>query len=235
MKDIVNLIFEAQADTQKLNTFVADFLPFIKSCVTHARVTRQSQEDSLTLAMLAFTNCVMAYKPENGSFLSFAQVSIRNRLIDDFRIEHRHASKTVPLLVGDSTQVDWEISVSVDEYQRQLERETLKTEIEELTHLLNRWNTSFAELTKICPKQKRTRAQCEYIATLILNNDAWRTQLFEKHRMPNKQMCAEYGVSVKTLEKYRKYIATLCVIQYGDFPMLRAFLPLNKKGGIFNG
>lgn len=228
MDEVTSLVFEAQSDSQKLNEMIEKFLPFIKRCVARSRATNQSRDDALTLAMLTFADCVMAYAPDKGAFLSFVQTSIRNRLIDDYRSESKHAA--VPLL--EEGTADWETRLSVVEYQRQMEKATLQMEVEEVTAVLSSWNTTFSELAKICPKQKRTRAQCQYIAELLLKNEVWRKQLMEKHRFPNKEMCDSYGVSIKTLEKYRKYIATLCVIQSGDYPMLRAFLPMNRQGGV---
>lgn len=230
MDEVTNLVFEAQNDSEKLNEMIVKFLPFIKRCVARSRATSQSRDDALTLAMLTFADCVMAYDSEKGAFLSFVQTSIRNRLIDDFRSELRHAA--IPLLEEQAGES--ETRLSVVEYQRQMEKVTLQLEIEEVSAVLSLWNTTFAELAKICPKQKRTRAQCQYIAALLLKNEAWRKQLMEKHRLPNKEMCDTYGVSIKTLEKYRKYIATLCVIQSGDYPMLRTFLPMNRQGGVEN-
>lgn len=232
MDDLAKLVFDAQNNPHKLNKLIEDFLPFIKRCVSQSRATKQSQDDALTLAMLAFADCVTAYRPEKGTFTTYVQTSIRNRLIDDFRVEQRFVSHSIPLLEENAGSDDWETKISVEEYHIQLERASLRLEIEEVSGLLDSWNTSFAELSKICPKQKRTRAQCEYIATLLLKNEVWRKQLMEKHRLPTKEMCDIYGVSAKILEKYRKYIATLCLIQSGDYPMLHAFLPMNRKGGI---
>jgi len=120
--------------------------------------------------------------------------------------------------------------ISAEAYRLQTERAALQLEIEEAGQILAAWNITFAELSRVCPKQKRTRAKCEYIATLILTNDEWRNELLRKNRMPRKDICRLYGVSEKILEKYRKYIAALCLVQSGDYPMLRAFLPMNRKG-----
>lgn len=230
--DITVLIYEAQNDSRKLNKLIEDYLPFIKSCVARSKISKQSRDDALTLAMLTFADCVKAYRAEKGSFVSFAQTSIRNRLIDDFRSERKFFSKIIPNHDNGIDNSEYETKLSVNEYRLREEKISLRNEIEELSAILAAWNTSFAELSKLCPKQKRTRAQCEYIAALLLKNEEWRSALLTKRRMPGKELRAEYGVSVKILEKYRKYIATICIIQSGDYPMLQAFLPSTGKGGI---
>ena len=231
IEDIEKLVFDAQNDRLKMNQLIKDFLPFIKKCVAGCRAERQSRDDALTLAMLAFADSVAAYQADKGAFLSFAQTAIRNRLIDDFRAEQRRTARNVPMLAEHAEceeAMDWETSLSVREHERRLERASLRLEIEEVSDMLSAWNTSFAELAVLCPKRKRTRGQCQYIAALILKNDAWRKMLFEKRRMPTREMCEIYGVSVKIFEKYRKYIATLCIIQMGAYPGLQSFLPVDK-------
>ena len=95
MEDVVILVLEAQNDSKKLNNLIEKYLPFIKSCVAKERAAWQSREDALTLAMLAFTDSVKTYRPERGQFVSYAQTSIRNRLIDDYRSELKHSSRNV--------------------------------------------------------------------------------------------------------------------------------------------
>ena len=237
IEDIEKLVYDAQNDRRKMNQLIKNFLPFIKKCVTGCRTERQSRDDALTLAMLAFADSVAAYQADKGAFLSFAHTAIRNRLIDDFRTEQRHTARNVPMLVeyaeGEET-VDLETSLSIREHERRLERASLRLEIEEMSDMLSAWNTSFADLARLCPKQKRTRGQCQYIAALILKNEAWRKRLFEKRMMPTREMCEIYGVSDKIFEKYRKYIATLCIIQMGAYPRLQSFLPVEKKDGVID-
>lgn len=233
MEDIAALVLEAQNDPRKLNSLIEKFLPFIKKCVARERKAGQSHDDALTLAMLAFTDSIKSYKPDKGHFITYAQASIRNRLIDDFRSELRHSARAVPISqIERKASLTLENRLSAEAYQIQAEREALQLEIEEAGQILAAWNITFAELSKVCPKQRRTRAQCEYIATLILKNDEWRNALLGKNRMPKKDICRLYGVSEKVLEKYKKYIVSLCLIQSGDYPMLRAFLPMNRRGGM---
>jgi len=227
MEDIVALVNEAQNDSSKLSNLIEKFLPFIKSCVAKERMTKQSQDDVLTLAMLAFTESVKTYRPEKGQFFAYAQTSIRNRLIDDYRNERKQYkyevySEESPILEN----------MSIDAFRLLTEREALQVEIEEAEQVLAAFNIILEEIPMICPKQKRTRARCEYIAALILDNDKWRNELLLKNRMPKSDICREYGVSEKVLEKFRKYIAALCLVQSGDYPILQAFLPMNWKGGV---
>ena len=235
MEDIVALVYEAQNDTRKLNTLIEQFLPFIKKCVAKERLTKQSQDDALTLAMLALADSIKTYRSEKGNFISYAQASIRNRLIDDYRSEQKHSAASVPLFhAHDEESFALENKLSIDAYRLQMEREALRLEIQETVQNLKAWNTSLGELSLICPKQRRTRAKCDYIAALILKNDKWRNELLIKKRMLKSDIRRVYSVSDKLLEKYRKYIAVICLVQSGDYPILRAFLPITGKGDLEN-
>jgi len=227
---IEDMVLEAQVNRKKLNQLIENFTPFIKKCISQSKMDQQTRDDALTLAMLAFADSVSAYKSDKGAFLPFAQTAIRNRLIDDYRTEQRSTALNIPMLTDQPKgEEDIETDLSIREHARIAERTSLRQEIDEISDILSNWGTSFSELTKLCPKQKRTRAQCQYIATLLQKNEVWQKQLFEKRKLPSKEMCKIYGVSLKTLEKYRKYIITLCIIQLGDYPRLRAFLPVNRK------
>lgn len=228
MDEITQSVYEAQKDPDTLNKLIEKYLPFIKSCVARSSIARPSRDDALTLAMLTFADCVKVYETEKGAFIPFVRAAIRNRLIDEYRTRKKYLS--LPLLGENGSQ--WETQLSVDAHQRQLEAAALRMEIEEVTGVLSSWNTSFADLVKVCPKQKRTRTQCQYITTLLITNEEWKQRLLETKRLPGKEICDRYGVSIKILDKYRKYIAALCVIQNGDYPMLQAFLPINRRGGM---
>ena len=233
MEDIVTFVNEAKNDTSKLDNLIEEFLPFIKKCVARVKKTKQSQDDALSLAMLTFTDCVKTYKPEKGEFKAYVHTSIRNRLINDYKNERKHSENNVPIYqiqdAGSFAQVN---KLSIDAYHVKMEREALRLEIEEVVQILAAWNTSLGELSLICPKQRRTRVKCEHVAALILKNDKWRDGLLLRKRMHKSDICQMCGVSDKFLEKFRKYIFTLCLVQSGDYPILRAFLPMNYKGGV---
>lgn len=227
--EINELVFEAQRDSGKLNKLIEDSQPLIKRCISQIRETKQSQEDALTIAMMTFANCIKMYQVEKGSFLAFVFTAIRNRLIDDYRSEQRFTAIHLPYIEENAASNEWEEKLSVANYQDQQQKVTLQYEIQELSEILSTWNTSFTELSKICPKQKRTRSRCEYVVTALIENKEWKKQLIEKHRMPTKDIFSRYGISKKFLEKYKKYIVVLCIIRSGDYPMLKAFLPTTME------
>ena len=124
--------------------------------------------------------------------------------------------------------------LSVEAYRLQMEQSALHNEIEEAEQFLAAWNITFTELIRICPKQRRTRAKCLYIAALILKNEKWYNELLKKNRIPKSDICREYDVSEKFLEKFRKHIAALCLVQGADYPIMHTFLTMSRKRGVEN-
>ncbi|MDR3192963.1 MAG: hypothetical protein LBT87_07850, partial [Treponema sp.] len=86
-KQLAERVQLAKTDKHALNTLLHDYMPFIRKCVSGVFFKSQSKADNLTDAMLAFAHGVQTYNPEQGAFIQYAAVIIRNRLIDNARKE----------------------------------------------------------------------------------------------------------------------------------------------------
>jgi RNA polymerase sigma factor len=110
----------AKADKHALNTLLHDYMPFIKKCVSGVFFKAQSRADNLTDAMLAFTHSVQTYHPENGAFVQYAAVVIRNRLIDNARKERAVQNPLFSLYAGgDEKDAAWETGISLQAFDRE--------------------------------------------------------------------------------------------------------------------
>jgi RNA polymerase sigma factor len=49
--------------------------------------------------------------------------------------------------------------------------------------------------------------------------------MIQTRKLPIQGLAALSGVSEKTLEKYRRYIAAVIIIIHGDYPYIHSFLP----------
>lgn len=119
--------------------------------------------------------------------------------------------------------------VSLQTYSREMEQQTLSYEIEELSTALLPFAITFRELPKICPKQDRSRTLCFEIVKMLLSNKDMKTQLFVHKKLSQAELAAQLDISVKTIEKHRKYIVTLAVLMAGDYPNIKTFLPQYKE------
>ena len=86
-KQLEQLVLDSKDDKQKLNDLVEAYKPFIASCAQKlsGKYLNYGSDDELSIAMVAFVQAVYGYRTENGEFLSYASVAIRNSIIDYYR------------------------------------------------------------------------------------------------------------------------------------------------------
>lgn len=91
------------------------------------------------------------------------------------------------------------------------------------------YGISFRELTKLCPRQHRSRNLCLFLAKEIVGEDTYKKQLIQSKKLPKTELAGRFQISGKTIEKYRKYIVTLVILLLGDYPGIKTFLPEYKE------
>lgn len=218
MEALEERVARAAAQSGEMDSFLREYLPFIKKQAALSRGALD-YDDAQSLAMLTFANAARQYVPERGAFLPFAAVCIKNRLTDECRIERRYTEKVLKFPTeGGEPSVPFA-------YDRELERQALSEELGRFSAAIHTYGLDFQELARCCPKQKRARTLCRELATLVTGEDTLRSDFLRTGRLPQAALAQRGGVSVKTVEKHRKYIVALAVLLTGDYPDIRAFLP----------
>ena len=217
MEELEARVLAAGRDRQAMDALLRDYLPFLKRQAAQGG-PGLDYDDRLSLAMVAFADAARQYAPERGAFLAFAEVCIRNRLLDESRREARRAGKVVQFTEEHAPAVP-------DPCDRALERQALAEEIGSLDRALGLCGLTFGELPAACPSQRRARAQCLQLAACVAADGGLRADFCRTGRLPQGELARRFQISVKTVEKHRKYIAALAVLLIGDFPGIRAFLP----------
>lgn len=229
MSDLEERIEKAQLDEREMEHLLLEYLPFIKKQAAAVRNSDLEYEDRLSLAMMVFVNCIRQYQKGRGGFLSFCGICIKNRLIDEGKKQFPQGVHILPIRQEDESYKNYEELVSIDAYDRQQERERLQDEIGRLESILKEYHISFSELTRICPKQDRSRKQCMELARTIVSDDKFREVFLTRHQLQQAELAKTCGVSPKTVEKHRKYIVTLVLLLTGDYPCIQAFLPQHEE------
>lgn len=220
MDSMEQRVLAARQSRQAMESLLTDYLPLLKRLASQYG-PGLDYDDRLSLSMVAFMDAARKYEPERGAFLAFAEICVRNRLTDESRRERQHGSRLVPLAAENELAVP-------DPCARTLEQQALSEEIAALDRRLRDFGISFADLPKVCPRQKGARNRCLQMAFYVVYHEDLRQSFLSSGRLPQRELAQQFGLSLKTLEKYRKYIATLIVLLLGDYPDIRAFLP---KGG----
>ena len=235
MEEIIEKIKAAKNSRDALNDLTLEYLPFLKKEILRNDSTGLGYDEKLSIAMLVFVNCVKQYDNDRGNFISFLSYSIRYRLIDQMRTQNRKP-KIIYLhdnFNEDSTDGDEddpiENQASMQKYRKDEEEKLLKEEIESYNEELAKHSLSFGTLAKNCPRQKRSRELCITIASTIVNDSGMREKYEKTGLLPQSEAALKSCVSVKTIEKYRRYLVALMILMLGDYPAITGFIKLKTK------
>lgn len=234
MDDIlVQRVKKAQNSKEEAEKLLEDYMPFIKKNVIKNTHHVLDYDERLNIAMMAFLKSVESYNEERGNFLAYSAKVIYHQLIDEERKELNYSSKVLLY----SNQVDEEDKVtyiqeeaSVAKHYIQLEHNSLIEEIDTYSKELEKFQISFYDLAKLGPKREKSRNLCYNIASLIVKNEILKKDFYKQHRIPQAQLAKFFSISLKTVEKYRKYIVAVVILMDGDYPKIQTFI--NKEGTI---
>ncbi|MBQ2854139.1 MAG: RNA polymerase subunit sigma [Oscillospiraceae bacterium] len=232
---IVNAVYRAKEDTDKADALIHSYMPFIRSQATKfmGRLCTD-QDDELSIAMTAFYEAILGYERGRGTFLSYATLLIRSRLIDYTRKEAQHQGQiSLDEEIGgeDERSLMDTLADERDYYEESAHREATRQEIEELAAVMAQFDVCFSDVADNCPRQERTMEACAKAIRYAGKNKKLLDELLRTRKLPLAQLVQGSGVERKTLERHRKYILTMLLIQTNGYEILRGHLyHVLKKG-----
>lgn len=234
---IIRAVYAAKEDLRKADNLIRDYIPFIRSeaskCISRLCT---EQDDEYSIAMIAFHEAILGYERGRGAFLSYASMLIRSRIIDFQRKETRHQGH-ISLYAesgeGDRTIMD-EVADERDHFEESANLEATKQEIEELSDVMADFGVSFSDVEDNSPKQERTLEACASAIRYAAKNKHLLDELLHTKKLPMAQLVTGSGAERKTLERHRKYILAMLLIQTNGYEIIRGHLRhvLNRKGGV---
>lgn len=161
---IVEQVYAAKEDIRAADDLIRAYLPFIKAETAKflKRPPIEGQDDELSIAMMAFHEAIGGYSRTRGSFLKYAAMLIRSRLVDYSRREQRHSrviSLDAPIGEEDTTLGET-LADDRDPHEETASRDATRAEIEELTRQMKEFGVSLSDVADNCPKQQRTLDAC---------------------------------------------------------------------------
>lgn len=190
-----------------------------------------AKDDEFCVAMAAFDEAMMQYNKEKGSsFLSFADLVIRRRVIDYIRKQSRHLGQ-LSLEYSrereeDSSLSPLEIEISLHQYELDHEASLRREEIEHYKEQLMEYNIDLMELPDRSPKHTDSRENAVQVARMLANNTQLRSLFLEKRKLPMKELMKHVSVSRKTIERNRMYIIAIVLLLIEDYQYLHRYLNL---------
>lgn len=223
-------IDEIRDDTQQINRFVEEYKPFIASCAEKVagRFLNYGSDDELSIAMLAFVEAINSFNQSKGSFFSFSRNVIKRRIIDYYRKEKRHDIVVSLNMYIDEKGEDFDLSTN-EAIRQHSEKELSQIrglEMKSLAKELESWNITFSDLTRISPKHKSTRDKCMQIVGFILFKSDILNQIVTKRYLPVAELEKETQLPRKLVERFRKYIIALVIIETGDYGYIQNYIKL---------
>ncbi len=234
---IVKEVYAAKKDAQKADELIRAYIPYIRS-ETSKCISRlcTEQDDEFSIGMIAFHEAILGYEKEKGAFLSYAAMVIRSRLIDFQRREARHRGH----LSLNEAQNDEErtlmeeLADDRDHYEESVNREATRQEIAELSAVMKNFGVTFSDVADNSPKQQRTLEACRAAICYAAENAELLRELLQTGKLPMAQLVRGSGAERKTLERHRKYILAMLLIQTNGYEIIRGHLRhvLKGKGGL---
>jgi len=230
--ELETLVLQAKEGEKEVqHDLLSSYAPFIKktaSFVCKRYITEQ--DDEFSIAMFGFNEAIEHFdKEKNASFLTFAHLLIRRKLIDYIRKESRR--KEVSLGQMKTEQEEQQDAFSILESSHSFEQFTAKQQAEERKSqiiayeaLLKPYGLSFEELVKVSPSHEDTRQTAIQIAQIISETDEFYESLQMKKKLPMKELVELVEVSRKTIERQRKYIVAIVILLKSDLHYIKDYL-----------
>lgn len=233
--EIVREVYAAKESNDAADTLIRRCIPFIRAEASKfmGRICTES-DDEYSIAMIAFHEAILGYSRERGAFLKYAALLIRSRLTDEYRREKRHQgvlSLDEPDREDGRTLLE-QVADGRDIYEETHGLEATRQEIAELTGVLQQFGVSFADIADHSPRQDRTKEVCLGAIRYAMENRQLLEQMLKTKKLPLTELVEGSGSDRKTLERHRKYVLAMLVIQTNGYEIIRGHLHhVWKKGG----
>lgn len=188
-----------------------------------------AEDDEFSVAMAAFDEAIMQFSKEKGSsFLSFADLVIRRRVIDYIRKQARHQGQLSLEYPGEkeeeSSLSSLEVVISLQQYEIDHEASLRREEILHYKEQLKEYNIDLMQLPERSPKHTDARQNAVQIARMLVNNTHLRSLFLEKRKLPINELMKHVTVSRKTIERHRMYIVAIALLLIEDYQCLQRYV-----------
>jgi len=230
VREIDERAVQAARSEDILNHFLEEYESYILKCVskTTGRYVGKS-DDEWSVAIEAFCDAVKSYSYDKGSFLGFADLIIKRRLVDYYRKQNKyHAEYSVNpyFFSGEIDDECEEISVAKEIAYKTCETpdNSLKEEVDAASRQFSHYGFSFFDLVSCSPKSKKTKKACSIAVNYIISNPILLTEMRRAKVLPLKVIEKNVNIPQKILERHRKYIIAAAEILAGDYPCLAEYM-----------
>jgi len=223
-------VMNIKHDTEEINRLIEEYKPFIASTVEQhlARYVEYGIDDELSIALMAFHEAIEKYDIKKGNFLSFAKMTIKNRLRDHYRKEQKIMGPVVYVEQAkeqdDEELLNLYVDESIKEYTEAQKSELRRLELQEIKKELAKWGLSFADVAKSSPKQEGTRRTYLAAIDFIMKSPELIDIIKNKKYLPVEKIAAGLKIPRKRIERGRNYIIAAVLILSGDYQFINEYI-----------
>jgi RNA polymerase sigma factor len=223
-------------DLRLRNQFIADYQPYVAKVTSRfcKRYIDPARDDEFSIALAAFNEAINQFSaPMGRSFLGFAETVIRRRLIDFLRKEQRFRGQ-IPYSSFEQEDDEnniinpIEVHQAIEHYEKQKGLEERQSEIIDFNRCLSEFEIAFSDLVEVSPKHDDSRQMLFKIGNLLSQDAELMRTLLNKRQLPIKELLMQVDVSRKTLERNRKFLIAIALINNGPYPYLRDYLQIRE-------
>lgn len=220
-----------RGDDQARNDLIRQYTPLVLRVGSQVsgRYLQVGRDEEVSVGLIALNEAIDRFDAGRGaSFISFAEMVIKRRLIDYFR--RQKGRSEIPMSELESEDDEGNVLQHVEQreaisrFSQEREADDRKSEIVRYAKRLSDFGIRFSELAEICPKHEDARERALEAARLVARNPIFAQHMMGKKELPLKQLEERVGVSRKTLERQRKYIIAVALIMLEDFYHLRQYI-----------
>ena len=233
--ELTRQVYAAKDDVAAADRLIDKYLPVIKA-ETAKFLGRLpgSDDDEVSIAMIAFHEAVEGYSHARGAFLRYAAMLMKSRLIDYRRGQRRHqghASLDAPGTDGGAPAGEALADGSAPVGEERAMRDATRAEIEELSRQMADFGVHLTDVADNCPRQQRTLDACRKALAFAKSDPALMAEFLRTKRLPLAQLAQGSGAARKTLERHRSYLVALLVVYSNGYEIIRGHLKQVLKGG----
>jgi RNA polymerase sigma factor len=226
-----------QGEEELRNELLQKYRPFVAMVTSKVckRYIHQSHDEEFSVGFEAFNEAISQYSSDKGSsFLSFADLVIRRRVIDFMRKNKQRASFVSFDESADPESPEynvWDVQVALEQYHAEREADMRREEILHYRERLLEFDIELEALPEYTPRHVDARNNMISIARMIAENKQLRDAFLEKKKIPVKYLLRFISFSRKTIERNRNYIVAITLIFIENYQYLRSYIQMDETEG----
>ncbi|MEN8905907.1 MAG: RNA polymerase sigma-I factor [Clostridiales bacterium] len=218
-------------DNVARNQFILKYKPFIAKVVSKVmkRYIDINNSDEFCVGLFAFNSAIDSYNSSRGSFIRYAEIVIRSRVIDYLRKSNNNEIPFTDLENSEKmnflfNRKDLKATMSFDNFESE-------EDIKLFSKDLSKFKITFKELISATPKHRDSIRNCIKVSIIIIKNYELYELLMSKRNLPMKRLMKYTNLHKRTIERNRKFIIAIVLLLKSDLDIIKSYLYYTESAG----